>query len=75
MEKVTEGRETEDFIVKKWAERLVVFVLVLFEVESLTFLFVKVLIFSADFLKAVYFRRGPTCTIGLTNDLIDGGQP
>ena len=29
----------------------------------------------ADFLNAVYFRRGPTCTFGLTNDLIDGGQP
>ena len=24
---------------------------------------------------AVYFRRGLTCTLGLTNDLIDGGQP
>ena len=24
---------------------------------------------------AVYFRQGLTCTIGLTNDLIDGGQP
>ena len=29
----------------------------------------------ADFLNAVYFRRGLTCTLGLTNDLIDGGQP
>ena len=29
----------------------------------------------ADFLKAVYFRRGLTCTLGLTNDLIDSGQP
>ena len=29
----------------------------------------------ADFLNVVYFRRGLTCTIGLTNDLIDGGQP
>ena len=29
----------------------------------------------ADFLKAFYFRRGLTCTLGLTNDLIDGGQP
>ena len=27
------------------------------------------------FLNAVYFRRGLTCTLGLTNDLIDGGQP
>ena len=27
----------------------------------------------ADFLHAVYFRQGLTCTIGLTNDLIDGG--
>ena len=26
-------------------------------------------------LNAVYFRRGLTCTTGLTNDLIDGGQP
>ena len=24
---------------------------------------------------AVYFRRRLTCTLGLTNDLIDGGQP
>ena len=24
---------------------------------------------------AFYFRRGLTCTLGLTNDLIDGGQP
>ena len=30
---------------------------------------------SADFLIAVCFRRGLTCTFGLTNDLIDGGQP
>ena len=29
----------------------------------------------AEFLNAVYFRRGLTCTFGLTNDLIDGGQP
>ena len=29
----------------------------------------------ADVLNAVYFRRGLTCTLGLTNDLIDGGQP
>ena len=29
----------------------------------------------ADFLNAVYFRRGLTCTLGLTNDLIDGGHP
>ena len=29
----------------------------------------------ADFLNAVYFRRGLTCTLGLTNDLIDGDQP
>ena len=28
----------------------------------------------ADFLNAVYFRRGLTCALGLTNDLIDGGQ-
>ena len=27
------------------------------------------------FLNAVYFRQGLTCTLGLTNDLIDGGQP
>ena len=27
------------------------------------------------FSKAVYFRRGLTCTLGLTNGLIDGGQP
>ena len=26
------------------------------------------------FLNTVYFRRGLTCTLGLTNDLIDGGQ-
>ena len=31
--------------------------------------------FGADFLNAVYFRRGLTCTLGITNDLIDGGQP
>ena len=30
---------------------------------------------KADYLNAVYFRRGLMCTIGLTNDLIDGGQP
>ena len=29
----------------------------------------------ADFLKAVYFRRSLMCSLGLTNDLIDGGQP
>ena len=29
----------------------------------------------ADFLNAVYFRRGLTCTLGLTNNLIDSGQP
>ena len=29
----------------------------------------------ADFVNAVDFRRGLTCTPGLTNDLIDGGQP
>ena len=29
----------------------------------------------ADLLDAVYFRLGLTCTLGLTNDLIDGGQP
>ena len=28
----------------------------------------------ADFLNAVYFRRNLTCTLGLTNDLTDGGQ-
>ena len=27
------------------------------------------------FLDAVYFRRGITRTLGLTNDLIDGSQP
>ena len=26
-------------------------------------------------LNAVYFRQGLTCTLGLTNDLIDGVQP
>ena len=31
--------------------------------------------FKAEFLNAVYFRRGLTCTLGLTKDLIDGGQP
>ena len=29
----------------------------------------------AELLNAVHFRRGLTCTIGLANDLIDGGQP
>ena len=29
----------------------------------------------ADFLSAVYIRRGVTCTLGLTNDLIEGSQP
>ena len=29
----------------------------------------------ANFLNAVYFRRGLTWTLGFTNDLIDGGQP
>ena len=28
-----------------------------------------------DILNAVYVRRGLTCTLGLTNNLIDGGQP
>ena len=32
-------------------------------------------ILRADFLNAVYFRRGLTCTLGLTNDLIDCDQP
>ena len=32
-------------------------------------------ILRADFLNTAYFRRGLMCTIGLTNDLIDGGQP
>ena len=32
-------------------------------------------ILRADVLNAVYFRRGLTCTLGLTNNLIDGGQP
>ena len=27
------------------------------------------------FFNAVYFRRGLTCTLGLTNDSIDGDQP
>ena len=31
--------------------------------------------FWTDFLNAVYFRQGLACTLGLTNDLIDGGQP
>ena len=31
--------------------------------------------YGSIFLNAVYFRRGLTCTLGLTNDLIDGGQP
>ena len=26
-------------------------------------------------LNAIYFRRGLMCTLGLTNDLIDGDQP
>ena len=30
---------------------------------------------GADFLNAVYFRRGLTYTVGLTNELIDGDQP
>ena len=30
---------------------------------------------GADSLNAAYFRRGLTCTLTLTNDLIDGGQP
>ena len=30
---------------------------------------------KVDFLNAIYFIQGLTCTIGLTNDLIDGGQP
>ena len=29
----------------------------------------------ADFLNAVYLRGDLTCTVGLTNDLIDSGQP
>ena len=31
--------------------------------------------YRVDFLNAVYFRQGLTCTLGLTNDLKDGGQP
>ena len=31
--------------------------------------------FRAEFLNAVYFRQGLTCTLGLTNNLMDGGQP
>ena len=30
---------------------------------------------SADVINVVYFRRSLTCTLWLTNDLIDGGQP
>ena len=30
--------------------------------------------FRADFLNAVYLRRSLTCILGLTNNLIDGGQ-
>ena len=29
--------------------------------------------FRVDFLKTVYFRRGLTCILVSTNDLIDGG--
>ena len=29
----------------------------------------------AGYFNAAYFTRGLTCSIGLTNDLIDGGQP
>ena len=29
----------------------------------------------ANFLNAIYFRRGITCTLGITNALIDGSQP
>ena len=28
----------------------------------------------ANFFYAVYFRQGLTCTLGLTDNLIDGGQ-
>ena len=28
-----------------------------------------------EFLNAVYFRQGLTCTLGLTKNLVDGGQP
>ena len=35
----------------------------------------KIQTYRADYLNAVYFRRGLTCTLGLANDLIDGGQP
>ena len=31
--------------------------------------------FRANFLNAVHVRQSLTCTIGLANDLIDGGQP
>ena len=31
--------------------------------------------YRVDFLNAVYFGQDLTCTLGLTNDLIDGGQP
>ena len=32
-------------------------------------------IYRTDVLNAVYFRQGLPCTVGLTNNLIDGGQP
>ena len=35
---------------------------------------IKIRSLRADFLNAVYFGRGLTCTLGLTNDLIDCGQ-
>ena len=44
----------------------------LFRARSFTLILVQNV--RAGFLNAVYFRRGLTCTIGLTNDLIDGGQ-
>ena len=31
--------------------------------------------FRTYFLNVIYVRRGLTCTFGLTNDFIDGGQP
>ena len=46
-----------------------------FHFSLFTFHFPLCQTYGADFLNAVYFRRSLTCTLGITNDLIDSGQP
>ena len=43
--------------------------------DCLYLCFFRTKTYRADFFNAVYLRRSLTCTLGLTNNLIDGGQP